>query len=173
MKPFFSFFLLFSVLILSHAQDQSFDMNSVLQEIAKAQQDAKDLFAQNRSNLNGIQSALNEYTLAKNDLALKDIEKQLQKIQLEQEKLRNNTQSQSQDPTAVSQDILDLLNQQPHVLFDDSSSDTSNTDPPSGDEQNEIQLAQVKINSFFGGFFFLVKELEILGFLTIKTYFDH
>lgn len=154
MKPFFSFFLLFSLLILSHAQDDfSFDLNSILENIAKAQEDARNVFAQNRSNLNGIQSALNQYTLATNDLALKELEKDLKKMQLEQEKIRSISQSQNQDASEVSQDILDMLNQQPHVLFDDSSSDTSNVDPPSDDEQYEILLAQVKINSFFGGFF--------------------
>ena len=155
MKSLFSFFLLFSLLILSRAeeqeedqQDSSFDLNSVLEELAKAQQDAKDNFAHNRSNLNGILSAQNQYTLAKNDLALKDLAKEVQKMKYEQDKQRNNSRHRSHNASEVSQDILDLLNQKPHVLFDDSSSDTSNTDPPSNDEQNEILVAQVKIYQF-------------------------
>ena len=163
MKSLFSFFLLFSLLILSPAEEQeedqqapSFDLNSVLDELNKAQQDAKDTYAHNRSNLNGIQSAQNQYTLAQNDLALKDLANQVQKMKYEQDKQRNNSRHRKHNASEVSQDILDLLNQKPHVLFDDSSSDDSNTDQPSTDEQNEILLAQVKFLSvFYGGFFFL------------------
>ena len=155
MPSLFSFFLLFSLLVFIHPQDtdgsqadDSFNPDTALDQLNQAQQAAKDAFAQNRYNLGPIDQAYNQYTISKNDAALSDIQNDVQKMKTAHSKLQNATHHHhKQNVSQPSQDILDMLNQKPHVLFDDSSSDSSDStgddDQVSADEQNEILLAQV------------------------------
>jgi hypothetical protein len=122
-------------------------LNGFYNQLASAHNKSKELFRLNRSNLNSISSAENQHTLETNELVLQSLQNNIQKNQQQQELYKTQSQSAAANQDQTSKDLIDYLNQEPHVLFDDSSSDDSQADQddqPSPDEQNEILLAQVK-----------------------------
>jgi len=152
MKLLFSVFLLFSLISFCFSDNNSsngssFDLNGFYNQLASAHNKSKELFRLNRSNLNSISSAENQHTLETNELVLQSLQNNIQKNQQQQELYKTQSQSAAANQDQTSKDLIDYLNQEPHVLFDDSSSDDSQADQddqPSPDEQNEILLAQVK-----------------------------
>ena len=150
MKFFYSFILFFILFSSTFAQEDSafpteLEIESLLNNLAQEKAAMNELFDQNRGNLSSILTALNKHNLEDAARMQTQMQQEIAKMKLEQERQINFTNADNEQQQAIQE----FLNQQPHVLFDESESDQA-SDPVPEDEQNEIVLAQVnKINMIF------------------------
>ena len=150
MKYFFTILFLFFIFSFTFSQSSYHDDNTAAYQVAidklsEKLQKAKDYLANNADNsqLINIQNKMILDKLNKTKDQLRDASK---KARGEHNKTKSFVSPSQDDSNEAGNAIADASDQSSHhILFDESTSDTSasNDDSITTDEQNEIVLAEV------------------------------